>query len=168
MLHQFLIGTIGADAVFQSRDGREFSTFRVAHNERWQDGDGVNHETTTWVDCIMQGKPAVLPYLKQGTQVAVLGSVSLRVYSSAKDRCMKAGMTINVMRVELLGGKADAVPSQLIDEAGLIHYVTKVYAVDVASVTLRDKRGQTYYADEYGYVTLHTDDTNSQENAKPF
>lgn len=111
MLQAIAIGHLGGDAECKSLNGREFTTFRIAHSNKWTDTDNVTHEETTWVDCIMQGKPNVLQYLKKGQQVYVNGSVSLRIYSSKKDRCMKAGMTINVRSVELLGGKNDEVPS---------------------------------------------------------
>lgn len=115
MLQTSCIGHLGNDAEFKASNGREFTTFRIAHTDKWTDEAGQPHETTTWVDCIMNGKPGVLDYLKKGTQVFVSGSTSLRVYSSAKDRCMKAGLTINVRQVELLGGKGDDIPSVLYD-----------------------------------------------------
>lgn len=118
MLQAMLIGHLGADAESKSTNGNEFITFRIANTDRWTDDAGQVHEQTTWVDCIMNGKPKVFDYLKKGQLVYVIGSVSLRVYSSAKDRCMKAGMTINVRQVELLGGKSDDVPSLLYTEDG--------------------------------------------------
>ena len=79
---------------------------------------------------IINGKPGVFDYLKRGQQVFVSGGCSLRVYSSAKDRCMKAGLTINVRSIELLGTKVDTVPSQLINPAdGSIHNVVKYYLI---------------------------------------
>lgn len=103
MLLLFVIGRIGANATVQNKDGHEFTTFRVAHNDEWTDAAGVKHSNTTWVDCIINGKPSVLPWLTAGMLVQVHGTMSVRVYSSAKDRCMKAGVTCNVQRVELLG-----------------------------------------------------------------
>lgn len=113
MLQVSCIGHIGGDAEFKSSNGKEFTTFRIAHTDRWTDESGQAHETTTWVDCIMNGKPAVIEWLKKGQLVYVAGSCSLRIYPSAKERCMKPGMTINVRSVELLGGKSDEVPSVL-------------------------------------------------------
>lgn len=115
MLQIQAIGHIGSDAEYKNENGREFITFRIANTERWTDQAGQAHEETTWVDCIMNGKPAVFDYLKRGTQVFVSGSAKLRVYSSAKERCMKAGVTISVRQVELLGGKSDDVPKVLYD-----------------------------------------------------
>lgn len=115
MLQVQSIGHIGGDAEVKTTNGKEFTTFRIAHSDRWTDESGQVHESTTWVDCIMNGKPAVLEWLKRGQLVFVTGSCSLRVYPSAKDRCMKPGLTINVRSIELLGGKGDDVPSVLYD-----------------------------------------------------
>lgn len=113
MLQVTCIGHLGSDAEFKQSNGREFTTFRVAHTDKWTDDAGQVHENTTWVDCIMNGKPNVIEYLRKGQMVFISGSCTLRVYSSAKDRCMKAGMQINVRQVELLGGKTDEIPSTL-------------------------------------------------------
>lgn len=127
MLQAILCGYIGADAEIKVSDGHEFCTFRVAHLERWTDGSGQTHENTTWVDCSMDGRPKVFEYLKRGTLVYISGHVRTRVYSSAKHRCMKAGITISVRSLELLGGKPDVVPTKVVDEAGTMHDVSKWY-----------------------------------------
>lgn len=113
MLVTSCIGYLGSDAEAKSSNGKEFVTFRVAHSDKWVDEAGQAHEVTYWVDCIINGKSNVFPYLKKGQLVYVSGSTSLRVYPSAKDRCMKAGATINVRQIELLGGKSDDVPAVL-------------------------------------------------------
>lgn len=138
MLQANVIGHLGSDAEFKSENGREFTTFRIANTDRWTDQAGTVHEETTWVDCIMNGKPGVLDYLKKGTQVYVSGSLRLRVYSSAKDRCMKAGCTVQVRTVELLGGsKSDDVPRALFDpNTGAQVDVTKWY---YAAACVRDE-----------------------------
>ena len=70
MLQTTIIGFIGADAETKVyNNGKEFTTFRVTHSDKWKSEDGITHEQTTWVDCVMNGKPSVLPYLKKGTQV---------------------------------------------------------------------------------------------------
>lgn len=109
MIKMLFIGTLGADAEFKHSDtasnGGKFVTFRAAHNDTWTDAAGMRHENVTWVDFIMNDHPKVAQYLKKGTMVYVEGRTSLRVYSSPKDRCMKAGMTIQVQRIELLSAK---------------------------------------------------------------
>lgn len=116
MIKLSFIGTLGADAEFKHSDtapnGGKFVTFRAAHNDTWTDASGIRHENVTWVDFIMNDHPKVAQYLKKGTMVYVEGRCSLRVYSSPKDRCMKAGMTINVQRIELLSAKKDSNQTQ--------------------------------------------------------
>ena len=57
MLQSTLIGHLGADAECKNANGKEFVTFRVANTDRWTDDAGQVHESTTWVDCIINGKP---------------------------------------------------------------------------------------------------------------
>lgn len=112
MIKMLFIGTLGADAEFKhsdmGTDGNKFVTFRAAHNDTWTDAAGMRHENVTWVDFIMSDHPKVAQYLKKGTMVYVEGRASLRVYSSPKDKCMKAGITIQVQRIELLSAKKDS------------------------------------------------------------
>lgn len=155
MLQVTLIGNLGAAAEVKVADGREFITFRVAHNESYSDTAGNKVEKSMWIDCTMNctnGRPAVLPYLQPGTLVCVQGSMSTRVYSSQKDRCMKAGVTIHVQRVELLGGASDPVPRRLYDDNGVMHEVTKHYFIaDIKKGTLMDAKG-TQFNVEKGWV----------------
>ena len=75
MLHTTII-FLSAEKVY---NGKEFTTFRVSHSDKWKSEDGVTHEQTTW-DCVING--SLSPYLKKGTQVLCQGSTSLRIYSS--------------------------------------------------------------------------------------
>ena len=153
MLQATVIGNVGADAQFQSKDGREFVTWRVAHNDSWTDQAGQQHSNTIWVDCIMNGKPKVAEFIKAGTQVVCIGRVQLRTYSSAKDRCMKAGMTIQVESIQLLGGSSDTVPRRLYDDHGVQHDIVKLYFTDVKDTTLMSQKGESFSVDKKGWVT---------------
>lgn len=154
MLKVTFIGQLGADAEKKSADNGKFTTFRAAHNEVYKDDAGGEHSTTIWVDCTMNDHPAVADYLKAGTSVYIEGYPSLRVYSSPKDRCMKAGMTIRVQKIELLGGRVDSVPRHLIDSNGVLHDVNKFYNVaDAKKCQLMDKRGNVFDVDKNGWVT---------------
>lgn len=153
MLQVILIGNLGSDAETKSANGREFTTFRVAHNDSWTDQNGVKHESAIWVDCILNERPKVADYLKRGQMVAVMGNASLRTYSSEKDRCIKAGLTVNVRTIELLGGAGDLVPSSLADVNGVLHKVSKHYWTDIANVTLFSQRGELFITDANGFVT---------------
>ena len=152
MLQVTLIGNVGADAVRKAGDGYEFVSFRVCHNDRYTDSAGVRHESTMWVDCVMDKDAKVAEYLKAGTQVYVTGSLSLRVYSSAKDHCMKAGATIRVQRLELLSSKSDAVPTRLIDDDGVVHDVTKYFHCFKTGCFLHSERGAMFASDDNGWV----------------
>lgn len=152
MLQAIVIGNVGADAQVQSKDGKEFTTFRVAHNDVWTDAAGVQHSNTVWVDCVMNGHPKVADYIKGGTLVVVNGDVTLRVYSSAKDRCMKAGMSVRVSSVQLLGGSSDEVPRRLYDSAGVQHDVEKFFLTDVKGCRLQSQRGAPFDVDDAGWV----------------
>lgn len=156
MLQVTLIGNLGGNAEIKSADGREFVAFRVAHNEGYTNADGTKVDRTMWVDCTINcqnGRPAVLPYLIAGTMVCVIGTLSTRVYSSEKDRCMKAGLTIHVQRIELLGGAGDAIPRRLFDSQGVMVDVTKWFHVDTKETELRDQRGRFYTVDQNGWVS---------------
>ena len=164
------IGTLGADAEKKvAKDtGRKFVTFRAAHNDVWKDESGQEHTDTTWVDCIIDDHPAVTDYLKRGTQIYCSGHrlPALRVYSSPKDRCMKAGMTLKVSRIELIGGRVDPVPRELITEGGAIVPVTKYYHVDgVKKATqMLDRHGNVFDIDKNGWVTGgHPSEEQAQE-----
>ena len=170
MLQTICIGYLGADAECKTANGKEFITFRIANTDKWTDDAGQVHENTIWVDCIMNGKPKVFEYLKKAQLVYVEGSVSLRVYSSPKEKCMKAGMTINVQRIELLGGKSDEVPPILYTEdgqtevrVGKFFYAPSAAAKDINAETrtLISKSGQRYIADKNGWVTKEA--TQSEE-----
>ena len=163
MLLGTLIGNLGGNAEIKAVDGREFVTFRVAHNETSKTADGTRVERVQWVDCTMScdgGRPAILPYLVAGTSVFIVGSLSSRVYSSAKDRCWKAGLTIRVQRIELLGGRSDVVPSRLYDADGVQHDVKKYYLVDAKSCNMRDSRGNEYSIDAVGWVHAKQDNSD--------
>lgn len=152
MLQAIVCGYLGADAECKTEQGREFTTFRVAHSDRWVDANQQTHESTTWVDCIMSGHPNVAQYLKQGTLVYVSGHVKLRAYSSEKVRAFVAGMTISVVTIELLGGGSDVVPRRLYDKAGVMHEVKKYYFTDTPGEVLTNGRGREFAVDDNGWV----------------
>lgn len=161
MLQITAIGHVGSDAEKKDQNGKKFTTFRIAHNDTWTDDAGNAHSNTMWIDCILNDHPKVAEFIKTGTQVAVTGSVSLRVYSSQKDRCMKAGLTIKVRNIELLGGSTDAVPSRLYTNDGVQIDVMKFYNANVANAQLMSQRGQQFKTDEYGWVSEVKDDNTA-------
>ena len=161
MLKANLIGNLGADAQVKTANGREFVTFRVAHSWNFTAQDGTVNSGTIWVDCIGNNLKGVVEYLKKGTQVYVEGEISLRVYSSKQDRCMKAGLTIHVQSVQLIGGKTEDVPREVINpDTGDVFGVEKLYQVeDWNSIQMTenykrmvDERGRDYIMDKDGFI----------------
>lgn len=161
MFQTIVIGNLGADAEVKSVNGKEFTTFRVAHSDRWKDEQGQSHENTQWIDCAMSGRPNVVEYLRKGTMVYVSGSAQLRTYSSQKDRCIKAGITINVRSIELIGGKPDPVPSRLyrgdtgeqVDVSKLYHAPSLVREeTDQEFIALLSSSQEQFIADRQGWV----------------
>lgn len=172
MLQTTCIGHLGANAEFKNVNGKEFVVFRMADTNRWIDDAGVSHEETTWVDCIMNGKPKVFDYLQKGQLVFVAGNTSLRVYSSPKDKCMKAGLTINVRQVELLGSRSDDIPSKLYSEDGSKEIEVKKYyhaaavvneAPNAPASILVGRNGERYIATPEGWVSKEQVQTNSEQ-----
>lgn len=169
MLIATLIGNLGANAEIKTADGREFVSFRVAHNDSYKGADGTRVESSMWVDCTMScanGRPAVLQYLIKGTAVCVVGQVSTRVYSSEKDRCMKAGLKIHVQRVELIGATGDNCPRRLFTKDGEMLDVNKFYHVETKEKELYDQRGNTYEVAKGGWVCPQITQNYEQDNSK--
>lgn len=153
-----VIGNLGADAEIKNDNGRTYCQFSVADTRRFTTEDGTEHEVTNWVSCFMRKTDSeIIKYLRKGTKVFVRGNADLRVFSSAKDRMMKAGVSINVSEIELVGGSSDAVPSQLSLPSGQVFPVSKFYWADVRGVqppvtALYDKQGAEYHVDDNGFI----------------
>lgn len=157
-----VIGNLGADAEVVSSNGNKFVTLSIAHTRKFKQPDGKETEQTDWVDAVINNvEHPVLPYLKRGVKVFVYGSARMRVYSSKKDRMMKAGLTINVQSIELCGGQSELVPRQLIDPETAAVYPTRKYYWTEAPTrgmksadtkVLVDERGGEYVMDFHGFV----------------
>lgn len=174
----FIIGNLGADAEIKEANGAKFITFSVADTRKFKVSGGGEQVVTNWVDAIIpNAEHPVFPYLKQGVKVAIVGQSGLRVYSSKKDRCMKAGQTIHVLSVELCGGVSDDVPKQLIDpNTGAVVEVRKFYYACADKEQLEqyakggfvDGKGCRYLVDKDGWVRPDpeyndTDDGNAKD-----
>lgn len=165
MLQLNLIGNLGADAEVKDINGRKAVCFNVAHTDRWTDEQQVKHESTTWVSCIYNSDGGnILPYLKRGTTVFVSGPCSTRVFSSPKEHRMVAGLNLRVDRIELIGGKTDDVPSQLINHDGVLFDTHKFFCLrpeDVQAIQpdetgkriIFDRQGKQYDIAEAGWIT---------------
>lgn len=159
----FIIGCLGADAEIKEANGAKFITLSIADKRKVKRNDGSTQVVTNWVDAIIANpEHPVLPYLKQGVRVAIVGNSDLRVYSSKKDRCMKAGQTVHVVNIELCGGLSDVVPSQLINPRdGSIYEVRKFFHMGDAENLIPegvvdffvDAKGRQYRVGHDGWVT---------------
>lgn len=106
MFQASVIGFLGADAVLNNNNGKQFVSFRVSHNERIINGDGIEQENTTWVSCTLNGNGGkLLQSLRKGTRVYVCGDARLRCYPSEKMRGYVAGINIFVRTLELCSAK---------------------------------------------------------------
>lgn len=165
MLQFTAIGNLGGDAKLHEENGNKFVSFNVAHNDRWSDANGNQRETITWVSCILNGDGGkVAQYLTKGRQVFVQGRGSVRTYHSPKLHQLVAGVTINVDRLELIGGQSDDVPRMLADTTGATHNVYKAYYLSQEevkaykmkkgeAVELLSKDGRRFQCDSAGWVT---------------
>ena len=168
MLKIQVIGNLGADAELHQSNGSEFISFRVAHTETIT-RNGVQTDSVTWIDVTMNGNGGqLLRYLKRGAKVYVDGNVAFRVYSSKKDRCMKAGATCFARTVELCGGSSDIVPRELIAQDGILLRVNKYFHIEEQQYfnqIVFDKNMNQYATNENGWVLPVTTTTNGQETA---
>ena len=176
MLQFTVIGNLGGDARIEESNGRKFVSFNVAHTERWKDSDGSTRESTQWVSCALDGDGGnLLPHLKKGRQVYVIGHGSTRVFSSPKERRMVAGLNISVQRLELLGGRVDDVPRRLYDNSGVEHAVNKAYYIATEEAkaigakkdtpaTLMSVDGAQFTVTHQGWVTPVVEQPTEQTN----
>lgn len=172
----FIIGNLGADAEVVSANGNQFVKLSVADSRKYKKQDGTEVSETNWVDATMNDVHSpILPYLKAGTKVAIVGNASLRVYSSKKDRMMKAGLSVRVLSIELCGGSSDSVPRRLIDPRnGAVLDVTKHYWCNGdfrelkkdEQIELLDERGGRYLANKAGFVTPIVEPEQTEDAAK--
>lgn len=175
MLKIEVIGNIGADAERKNANGSEFIAFRMANTQKFKQQDGTEKEITDWIDVTMSNVDSnVVPYLKRGEKVFVRGTGKLRVYSSPKDRCMKAGLTVMAQEIELVGGIRDAVPRELVvPDSGALVKVNKFYQAEVDTSKwkkddqgfLYDRQGNPYALVKGGWVSPYetTDEQNQEQ-----
>ena len=166
------IGNLGADAEIKESNGSKFVTMRIALTDKWTTESGEKRESTTWADVTMSNTESkVIPFLKSGVKIFVRGNGSLRVYSSPKERKMKAGIQCAATEIELCGGVAELVPRQLIDpDTGSIADVTKYYWCNAETKGMKandtklliDQRSNQYLMDKRGFVAPIPTQENSQ------
>ena len=169
------IGNLGADAEIKESNGSKFVTMRIALTDKWTTESGDKRESTTWADVTMSNTESkVIPYLKSGVKIFVRGNGSLRVYSSPKERKMKAGIQCAATEIELCGGVAELVPRQLIEpETGTLIDTTKYYWCNADTKGMKtndtklliDTRGNQYLMNKAGFVAPVPAQDNSQSES---
>ena len=167
------IGNLGADAKVMESNGSKFVAMRIALTDKWTTETGEKRESTTWADVTMSNTDSkILPYLKSGVKVFVRGNGALRLYSSPKERMMKAGIKCAATEIELCGGVAELVPRQLIDpDSGALIDVQKYYWCNAdtkgmkgdATKLLIDQRSNQYLMDRRGFVAPVPTQDDSQQ-----
>lgn len=164
------MGNLGADAQVQTVNGNTFVSFKVADTQKFTNQKGETKETTTWISCAWSGDGGrLLPFLKKGVKVYVVGRPSYRVYSSQKQRMMMAGVDMHIISIDLAGGSSDDVPRQLVEAStGAIVDVSKYYWVpNLKSCQLIDKQGRAYNVDKRGFVTAAAEQASEEQQAEP-
>lgn len=153
-----VIGNLGIDAEVKEKDGRQFVTFKVADTSKWTDNKGTVHEDTVWISCVLNGDGGnILQYLRKGVKVFLSGRPQYRLYSSAKERCMKVSVDLSVNQIELCGGSSDDVPRQVVTSDGVLHDVSKHYWTDPTQLAgakeCFDTKGRNAYSiDPNGFI----------------
>lgn len=168
MFKAFIIGNLGADAELHSENGRQYVTFKVAHNERFKDRAGNQNENSVWVSCVLNGAAdGLIKYLQKGTTVSVFGDLRLNTYPSAKKHRLVAGADMFVRSIDLIGQRPDAVPSRLYDQEGVQHNVNKFYYCDTAKgQKLCTMSGLQFDCNKDGWVTPEVSGvTNNTDSA---
>jgi len=102
--HFACIGNLGGDAETKfTQKGTAIATFSLPVVSGYGD-----NQKTSWMRCSIIGKRAeggVVPYLKKGTQVAVIGEISLNTWTG-KDGAEKTSLELKVDDISLVGGKS--------------------------------------------------------------
>ena len=102
MQKAMIIGNLGRDAELKEVNGRQFISFTLAESDKRRTADGNVVESTTWYECTMNNGN-VLPYLKKGTQVMVIGRSYGTGYISKQTGEVAVSMKCAVQEMQLLG-----------------------------------------------------------------
>jgi single-strand DNA-binding protein len=110
------IGNLGRDPEYRvSASGNAVANIAIAITEKYKDKDGVQKETTEWVNVVFFGKLAdiVDQYLKKGMQVYIEGKLKTEKYE--KDGVTRYSTKIVAEKMQMLGN-ADKKPKRENDD----------------------------------------------------
>ena len=104
-----IVGNLGKDPEQRyTPSGRKLTTFSVASNHEWTDGNGEKQKSTSWFNVeVWNGVgEACFKYLKKGRRVLVQGRCEVRNYE--KDGVQRTYVAVVANQVEFL----DPAPEQ--------------------------------------------------------
>ena len=106
-----IIGNVGRDPDTRKlTSGETVTSFSVAVSRTWRDrATNEQKETTNWYSVSLWGDrwQGVLPYIRKGRQLMVIGTVSARPYTG-QDGTAKASLELRADTVHLLGTRGDS------------------------------------------------------------
>ena len=102
------VGRIGRDPELKQVGQNDLLSFSLASDTGFGD-----NKKTIWLDCSIWGKRAnsLQPYLKKGTQMTAIGSISERSYTN-KDGVEKTALQMNVGELSFSSDKSQGGASQ--------------------------------------------------------
>ena len=95
-----LIGHIGRDAETKHIGERDYISFSVACTEK-----RGNEENTSWYSILYPYQEAIIPFLKKGQQVFVMGKLSAKIYQS--NNSFGIDLSVFASTLQLCGGKKE-------------------------------------------------------------
>jgi len=108
MIKLQVIGNIGQNARVTEINGSKSVNFSVAHNRKYTNKEGVETESTLWVNCTYwrrdNSSVEVAKYLTSGTRVFVEGQPSVDLYQD-KNGKYQTSLNLSVSVIELLESK---------------------------------------------------------------
>lgn len=97
MLIAEIIGNLGHDAVVKQINGKEYTSFDVAHSERMSNGE----RRTVWVSVLRSGNGGqLLQHLKKGARVFVRGELSAKIYTT-RDGASNVSLSVMARETQL-------------------------------------------------------------------
>jgi len=105
MIIASIIGNIGKDAEVKNINGKDYISFSVASTEKQGE-----QETTTWVSVLASHNQNILPFLKKGQQVFVLGRQVVKMFQSNNN--IGVDISVFAQTLQLCGGKKEDTQQQ--------------------------------------------------------
>lgn len=111
MQKTLIIGHLGKEAEVKEVNGKQFVSFTLADSNKRKTATGEIIDSVTWYECTMN-LTNVLPYLKKGQQVMVIGRSYATGYVSKQTGEIAVAMKCVVQELQLLGSPSGNTGSQ--------------------------------------------------------